>query len=495
MYRITQGESKLRRFSIVGFVGIAVLVALFGTLLETAQAQTAVSRPAAPANATLTTLVSFNQVDGESALSTLAQGTDGNFYGTTNIGGLNFSGTVFSVTPQGTLTTLYNFSDALGNIDGISPYGGVILGTDGNFYGTTTAGNENEGTVFKITPEGSLTVLHSFYGTDGKDAAAALVQAAGGIFYGTTLEGGAYGSGTIFKITPEGTFTSLYSFCAQTGCPDGSLPFGSLIQGMDGNFYGTTEEGGANGVGTVFRITAQGALTTLYSFCSQTNCTDGSYPQGTLSQSANGNLYGTARYGGANGDGTVFVITLKGTLTTLHSFNGTDGSGPVAGVFLASDGDFYGTASNDGKNGNFGTIYRMSPAGKFATLVNFDGANGTWPYGGIIQGTDGSFYGETMFGGSGSSSGSGTVYSLNVGLTPFVETQITSGKVGTPVVILGTNLSAATGVTFNGTMTKFTIVSSSEILTKVPVGATSGPVVVTTPSGPLTSNRSFTVVQ
>jgi uncharacterized repeat protein (TIGR03803 family) len=368
----------------------------------------------------------------------------------------------------------------------------MILGSDGNFYGTTTDGNENEGTVFKITPEGSLTVLHSFYGSDGKDAEAALVQAAGGTFYGTTLEGGAYGSGTIFKITPEGTFTSLHSFCAQTGCPDGSYPLGALIQGMDGNFYGTTEYGGANSQGTVFRITAQGVLTTLYSFCSQTNCTDGAYPQGVLSQSANGNFYGTTRFGGANDDGTVFVMTLKGTLTTLHSFDGTDGSGPVAGVLQATDGNFYGTAGNGGTNGNFGTIYRMSPVGKFATLINFDGTNGTWPFGGIIQGTDGSFYGETDFGGADSSFG--TVYNLNVGLAPFIETQITSGKVGTPVVVLGTNLSAATSVTFNGTATKFTIVSSSEITTKVPAGATTGPVVVTMPSGPLTSNRNFTVI-
>ena len=229
-----------------------------------------------------------------------------------------------------TFTTLHSFD----NTDGAFILAGLIQATDGNFYGTAYEGGANCspdgcGTIFKITPGGALTTLHSFCSqsncTDGEYPEAGLIQATNGNFYGTTYEGGANcapdGCGTIFKITPSGTLTTLYNFCSQSGCSDGYYPEAGLIQASNGDFYGTTTFGGAGGVGTVFKITPSGTLTTLHSFCSQSNCADGEYPEAGLIQATNGNFYGTTYAGGgANSRGTVFKITPSGTLTTLYSF-------------------------------------------------------------------------------------------------------------------------------------------------------------------------------
>ncbi len=309
---------------------------------------------------TLTTLHSFDLTDGASLTAALVQGADGNFYGTSNSGGANNSGTVFKITPGGTLTTLYSFCPQNGCLDGQFPYAGLAQGSDGNFYGTATGGGANKwGTVFKITPGGTLTTLYTFCSqggcTDGGAPYAGLVQGTDGNFYGTTSRGsGTNLTGTVYKISPAGTLTTLYSFCSQSGCTDGSLPTGALVQGTDGNFYGTTSRGGANNSGAVFKITPGGTLTTLYSLCSQSSCTDGATPYGGLVQGADGNFYGMTSSGGANGLGTVFEITLAGTLTTLHSFGGTDGSQPNAGLVQATDGKFYGTAEYGGTSSNCG---------------------------------------------------------------------------------------------------------------------------------------------
>src|ERR1017187_3111968 len=258
---------------------------------------------------------------------------------------LSSDGSSFSVTWQG-LTTLLGFNGA----DGALPLAGLVQATNGNFYGTAQIGGANGyGTVFKISPTGTLTTLHSFCSqsgcTDGEYPAAGLVQANNGDLYGTTVYGGANNDGTVFKITPSGTLTTLYSFCSQSGCTDGQYPYAGLNQAANGDFYGTTVCGGANagtfcaGAGTVFKITPSGALTTLYSFCSQSGCTDGYGPAG-LVQATNGDLYGTTGYGGTNSKGgTVFKITPSGALTTLYSFCSqsgcTDGNGPVAGLVQA----------------------------------------------------------------------------------------------------------------------------------------------------------------
>ncbi len=386
-----------------------------------------------PATDTFKTLANFNGSNGaDPALESLVQGTDGNLYGTTQNYGAHSGGTVFKMTPNGLLTTIHNFA---GSPDGAYPQGGLVMGNAGNFFwGTTSVGGAfGLGTVFRIDSAGVLIVYHSFGGTDGQYPESTLVEGTDNNFYGTTEQGGAHGDGTVFKITSGGTLTTLYSF-AET---DGKSPYAALVQAADGNFYGTTEEGGANHVGTIFEITSAGTLTTLYSFAR----TDGTNPYAPLVQGTDGNFYGTTADGGDHRRGTVFQITSAGALTTLHSFDIADGDNPI---------------------------------------------------GGLVQRTAGGFFGVTSVGGSGVP-GFGTVFSLAIGLGPFVKTLPTSGAVGSSVIILGTDLTGSTSVTFNGTAATFTVVSSSEITTTVPSGATTGPVEVDTPSETLTSNVNFTV--
>ena len=359
---------------------------------------------------TLTTLVSFDGVDGNAPTGPLVQGTDGSFYGTTYQGGTHDKGTVFKITPAGTLTTLYSFS---GGADGNDPQGGLIQATDGNFYGVTYVGGAyGLGTVFRITPAGTLTTLHSFgsQADDGYQAGASLTQAADGNFYGITSNGGMYNLGTVFKITPGGTLTTIYSF---PGGAHGSYPFAPLVQAANGNFYGTNDSGGASYFGTVFTITPGGALTTLYSF---TNGADGGSPTAGLIRATDENLYGPTQQGGAQDDGTIFKITSSGTLTTLYSFTGADGSSPTGRLIQATDGNFYGIADLGGAN-NDGVIFKITPGGVFTILHTFSGADGSKPYFGLTQGADGNLYGTTSEGGA---SNDGTVFELQLGLPPAI---------------------------------------------------------------------------
>ena len=452
---------------------------------------TAIALPAQ----TFTTLANFPQTDGANPrLMSLVQGADGNFYGTTcdlgcvGEGGANGFGTVFKVTPTGTLTTLYSFCAQTKCTDGAFPVAGLVLGTDGNFYGTTAYGgdSDSDGTVFKITSGGTLTTLHTFDSTDGAYPYAALVQATNGNFYGTTSYGGANGYGTVFEITSGGALTTLHSF----DDTDGAYPEAALVQATNGNFYGTTFEGGTSGDGTVFTINSGGTLTTLHSF----DGADGYLPVGALVQATNGIFYGTTLEGGTNGYGTVFKITSGGTLNTLHNFDSTDGALPEAGLVQATNGIFYGTTLYGGTNEacsvGCGTVFSITAGGTLTTLHNFDATDGDDPFGGLVQATNGTFYGTTYSGGA---NAGGTIFSLGAGLGPFVKTLPTSGTVGAAVTILGTNLTGATSVTFNGTAATFTVVSKSEITTRVPTGATTGKVKVVTPSRTLSSNVSFRV--
>jgi uncharacterized repeat protein (TIGR03803 family) len=482
---------------------------------------------------TLTTLASFDGTNGANPQAPLVQATNGNLYGTALNGGSSTNGTdgtVFMFTPSGTLTALYSFCLQSGCPDGYHPYAGLVQATNGNFYGTTEDGGGNCcGTVFKINPSGSLATLDSFGEEDGSGPypTAGLVQATNGYLYGTTVGGGVYGAGTVFRMTPSGTLTTIYSFCPlpPPGCSstdslaNGSMPAAGLVQATNGELYGTTSGGGTNpgggayGPGTVFKITPSGALTTLYSFCSKSNsqnsCLDGYSPVATLVQATNGDFYGTTMAGGPNNSGTVFKITPSGKLTTLYSFcsqsacaDGAQGGFAAPALIQATDGNLYGTAPYGGATGGgastlgFGTVFKITPSGELTTLYTFciqSGCqDGGRPFGGLVQDTNGSFYGTTYMGGT-NSPGDGTVFSLSVGLGPFVKTLPASGKVGVAVKILGTDLTGATGVSFNGTAATFTVVSSSEITTKVPAGATSGEVQVTTPSGTLSSNVKFLV--
>jgi uncharacterized repeat protein (TIGR03803 family) len=371
----------------------------------------------------LTTLHSFDGADGEAPYGGLVQASNGNFYGTTSFRGGNGWGTVFKITPSGTLTTLYNFCAQSGCTDGAAPWAGLVQASDGDFYGTTFEGGvDGYGTVFKITLSGTLTTLHSFDGADGASPGfARLLQAGDGNFYGTTERGGAnndcyYGCGTIFKITSSGTLTTLYNFCSQLRCADGAIPDAGLVQASDGNFYGTTEIGGANGSGTVFKITPGGMLITLYSFCSRFGCPDGEGPEAGLVQASNGDFYGTTFYGGAHFEGTVFKITPSGTLTTLYSFCSqtgcVDGSYPAAGLVQTSDGNLYDTTTQGGAN-NSGTVFKVIPSGIVTTFYSFCSQNGCAdgvnPIGELVQASDGNLYGVTVGGGA---NGDGTVFRL-----------------------------------------------------------------------------------
>ncbi|MGA8153033.1 MAG: choice-of-anchor tandem repeat GloVer-containing protein [Terriglobales bacterium] len=432
---------------------------------------------------TYTDLYNFDLTHGSNPWGILAQGRDGNLYGTTFTGGANLCpttpgcGTVIKITPSGTLKVLYDFD----GVDGSEPYGGLTLGTDGNFYGTTSSrGANNYGTIFKITKSGSLTTLYNFTGgADGGLPWAPPIQGTDGNFYGTTQ---AYG--TAYKITPSGTFTLL-----------ASLPGGShapLLLGTDGNFYGTTNGGGTYAYGTVFKMTPKGTVTIVYNF----DFTHGSAPEGPLIQGNDGNFYGTAYSGGMGGTGcsygcgTAFKLTPHGDITVLHKFKayGTGGYQPT-GLVQATDGNFYGVTLKGG-TAAWGVIFRITPARTYSVLYNFDSADGASPFSTPMQHTNSKIYGLAELGGA---SGYGVFYSLDVGLGPFVSLVSTLGEVGKTVEVLGQGFTGTSAVSFNGTAAAFTVVSDTYLTATVPSGATTGSVTVTTPGGTLTSSKPFRV--
>ncbi len=387
------------------------------------------------------------------------------------------------ISSRAQFTTLVSFTGANGNLPFME---NLVQGKNGSLYGTTTyGGTSGNGTIFKVTPTGTLTTIYNFANTpDGANPDAGLVLGTDGKFYGTTYQGGTSGLGTVFKITSLGTFTSLHSF---TGA-DGQGPEAALVQGSNGNYYGTTAGGGASNLGTVFKITSTGTLTTLHSFAG----TDGWEPEGALIQATDGDFYGTTVRGGTSSDGTAFKITPTGTFTPLHSFDVTDGYEPVAGLIQATDGNFYGTTYSGGTYGE-GNVFEMTSGGTVTSLHSFSGGDGgtdgDYPSGGLVQQTNGAFFGTTGGVGSG---GLGTVFSLSEGLKAFVKTVPTSGKVGSAVTILGTKLTGAS-VTFNGVKAAITANTATYISTTVPTGASTGPVVVSTPCCTYTSNVRFAV--
>jgi uncharacterized repeat protein (TIGR03803 family) len=381
------------------------------------------------------------------------------------------------MTPQGQLTTLASFDGA----NGSGPNIGLTLTASGLLYGTTfNGGADGNGTLFQVTPAGQITTIYSFDGSDGAGANGALVQGFDGALYGTTYHGGSSNDGVLFKVAPNGTVATLHSFSGA----DGIIPY-YLVQALDGSIYGTTTKGGESlfGDGTIFVVTPSGAFRTVYNFRAAT----GSEPVGLI-QGADGNFYGATTEGGSLNEGTVFRMTPGGALTVLHDFvGGPDGWFPASGLVQGTDGNLYGTTYDGGANLG-GTIYQITTAGILTTLHAFEPAEGNQPYGGLVQGTDGNFYGTTSVGGT---YGDGTVYRLSMGLGPFVKTVPWFGKWGATVTILGTDLTGATSVTFNGTPAAFTVVSPSAITTTVPPGASGGVVLVVTTGGTLASNVPF----
>ena len=363
----------------------------------------------------LTTVYNFAGGDGSHPYAGVIQGTDGNLYGTTQNGGVYNGGTLFSIATTGALTVLHNFAGTSAN-DGADPSNTLCQGSDGNLYGTTLSGGMNEtGEIFQSTTSGSVTSLLSFDPSGSKtapNAAANIIQGSDGNFYVTVAYSQAYnGVGTVFKFAPGEAVSGLVEF--PYGNYDGADPLGPLVQGSDGNFYGTTAAGGgvSSGqeydLGTVYKMTPAGVLTLLHSF----SPADGGSPSGGLVEGADGNFYGTTFNEGANGAGTVFSITPAGVLTVLHSFTAaTEGNQSRAGLILGSDGNFYGTTSLNGPGGG-GTLFSITPAGALTVLHSFTGGNdGANPYGGLIEAADGNFYGTT----ADIQNGYGTVFQLNL---------------------------------------------------------------------------------
>jgi uncharacterized repeat protein (TIGR03803 family) len=347
---------------------------------------------------TLTTVYNFTGgPDGCSPRAGVIQGSDGLFYGTASGGGTNGFGTVYQVSSNGAFTTLYTFT---GGVDGGVPDIQLVEGNDGLFYGTTVSGGVNgTGSVFTVSSAGAFTTLFSFNGTNGASPAAGLVQGSDSNFYGTTFLGGTNtvknneNRGTVFQITPAGTLTTLFQF---TGNTNNAFPEAQLIQGSDGLFYGTTSDGNG-GNGSIFKITTAGTLTTLHTFAGG----EGKDSRGALVQGRDSFFYGMT-LGWGNRYGTVYQVTSNSVFTTLYSFNGaTDGGFPYAGLIQGDGAFFYGTTAFGGSNLN-GTVFRFSifPAGTYNGLVIQTNAPTLASSGSItlVLTTTGSFTGKLTLG-------------------------------------------------------------------------------------------------
>ncbi len=342
--------------------------------------------------------------DGSSPYGSLLLGSDGNLYGLTYIGGAYGGGEAFRIAPDGSQTLLYSFG---AGSDGANPHGSLIEGSDGNFYGVTAyGGSYGHGVLFRLSASGIESVLYAFgAGADAQDPYGSLLQGSDGNLYGMSVNGGAYGAGTVFVVSPQGSELVLHSFGA---AGDGQAPFGSLIEASDGNLYGMTSAGGAYSSGIAFRMTLQGAESLLHSFGAGA---DGANPAGSLIQGSDGNFYGLTRDGGAYGTGALIEFSADGTESVRVSLGaGADGANPFGDLLLGSDGNFYALTRNGGANG-MGTVLQISSAGTEAVLYSFGASpDGAAPYGSLTETPDGSLYGMTSGGGSG---GTGVVFRLD----------------------------------------------------------------------------------
>ncbi len=336
--------------------------------------------------------------DGGNPYAAVLRDTSGNLYSTAANGGSSGKGVVFKVDTRGTETVLYSFT---GGSDGGEPVAGLIRDSAGNFYGTTfSGGSSDNGVVFKLSKSGSETVLHSFAGgsSDGAHPWGGLIQDDKGNIYGTTSGGGASNWGTVFKLSKDGTETVLHTFVG--GESDGEFPmYTSLVMDKTGNLYGITEQGGPDNLGLVYKLSPSGKFTLLHGFLG--GATDGCYPYGTPAMDSKGNLYGTAYKCGSSGEGMVWKVTKKGAETVLHNFAGgsSDGACPYAGVSMDAKGNFYGDTAYGGSSGD-GAVYKLNKKGKLTLLHSFAGSDGQLPIATLVRDAKGNFYSTAYEGGS-----------------------------------------------------------------------------------------------
>jgi len=475
-------EMKKRFAGLFGMVSFALLLATTGANAQTLE--------------TLHNFLGSNNGDGALPYAGLIQASDGNLYGTTSAGGAYDYGTVFKMSTAGTLIWTYSLP-ASGTSDGYDPRAGLIQANDGNLYGTAPVGGTyGYGTVFQITPSGALTTLYSFTnGTDGSHPFASLVQASDGYLYGTT-SGAAYypgnGYGTVFKMTTSGTLIWTYPFHYS----DGGYPYAGLIQASDGNLYGTTEQGGVQtgNYGTIFQITPSGILTSLYSF----GGSDGAYLFASLIQASDGYLYGVTHQGGLSNYGTIFQIPIgtSGALTTVYSFSGGDGSYPDASLIQASDGNLYGTTVGDSANNPYGMVFQIpiGTSGTPTTKFHFHQIDGQFPRASLIQASDGNLYGTTFQ----SASGYGTVFRLSGIYTVPALSSVSpaSRNAAGPdftLTVKGASFQPFSTVNWNGAPLATTYVSATELKAAVPAALITSPgkasLTVVTGAGGGTSNK------
>jgi uncharacterized repeat protein (TIGR03803 family) len=406
----------------------------------------------------------------------LAQGQDGNLYGTLQTT-LSGDGSVFGWSiPASTVAKIYGFSGP----DGSTPQSGLTLGLDGSFYGTTeTGGIYGKGSVFKISLGGVLNQLYSF--TDGTDSAypwTPPIQGTDGSIYGTTYNG--TNPGRAYKITAAGVFSVIAVLPSKTQAP--------LIFANDGNLYGTTPYGGTYNRGTVFKLTTKGVLTIIHSFTAE-------LPGGPVMQAADGKLYGTTPWGGTNGEGTIYSMSLSGgSFKVLHNFLASEANNSIAGLVQGSDKFLYGVAQAGGPNGQ-GSLFRINTTGTvFSVLYGFQSALGDAPMSTPVLHTNGIIYGTTNHGGP-VNSAYGTLYSFDNKLKPFASLVIIwSGKVGTEVGIIGQGFTTATGVKFGTGPGTFTLVSDTYMIASPATGATTGAVTILEPGGNLVTPQTFKVL-
>jgi len=340
--------------------------------------------------------------DGMNPYAGLVIDSNGNLYGTTQAGGAYGFGTVFEVSAIGTKKTLYSFGAQSG--DGMYPDAGLVRDGSGNLYGTTHDGGEHGfGTAYKVTKSGKETVLYSFGGFtgDGNYPFAGLVRDSKGNLYGTANSGGEYGYGTVFMVTPLGTETLLHSF----DNTDGASPWGGLVFDKSGNLYGTTFLGGSNNLGVVFQVSPSGEETVLYNFSGP----DGKNPNAGVILDAKGHLYGTTQGGGSADYGTVFEVTSSGTEKVLYNFHYSDGANPMGKLIRDAKGNIFGT-TYDGGTGEVGTVFEVTHLGVETVLHNFTlSSDGDYPvYVGLVSDKSGNLYGTTSQGGN----GYGTVFEV-----------------------------------------------------------------------------------